>query len=466
MTFISNVRFLFIAALFCVHSASGQEHRGLDVSVKAAIEEGQIVNGHYNIIDNSYRYMTRSIPYRLWLNRSYINVRLQSVLSDRLIVTAEPEVRVWFNTYPSVMIQGAHTFTPFRQYAYAAIAEGQGVYSFRGNDDPSLRLGIGIFPIKYNPDAVNLGEYLFRSGAYVPYLINRFEYQFGKLTGFHLSSDLFGWLKQDLMLHSETQIQPLHNWSLSYLMEIKKNAFDLGAGASLHHWFEADGVLTQSQDTLNRYFTSNGDSAFFSFKGVKLMGRVSFDPKSFMPPALSKKFSENDLRLFAETAVLGVKNYPAYALQVTTDPSTGDTLSVRYEIDSAKNFYADISQRIPVMFGFNFPAGKLLDYLTIAFEYFPWQSKNAFYREQGKRIYPLPPLGADTSNYTKTDYLYDSWKWSFNVKKTLTGGLSLIGQLARDHMRHEFWQETQRDDEEIYTRSNEWYWIMRLQYDF
>jgi hypothetical protein len=432
---------------------------GLDISVRAAVEDGQIINGHYNSIDANNRYLTRQIPYRLWLHRGYINVRLKSAVSDRLVIVAEPEVRIWFNTYPSVMISGTHLVTPFRQYSYVGIADGEGIFSFFGNDDPRLRFAAGIFPVKYNPDAGDLGEYLFRTGAYVPYIINKFEYQFGRLTGFRMSSNLAGILQQDLLLHTETQVQPLHNWSVSYLAGARHSAFEAGAGVSFHHGIMMDAGTPLKNDPLNAYLDAQGDSAYYTFKGIKLMGRAAFDPKAFMPPEVAAKFGTKDLRIFAEAAVLGLKDYPAHM------PQAGGT-DTAWVPDTAANYYGTLSQRIPVMAGFNFPVCNLVDYLSFQVEYFGWPYKNVFYRETKKTVYAVPPLDNATSEYQKEDYLYDSWKWSLGFRKTLAKGFSAVGQVARNHIRHEFWQESQRDDEEALTRSNEWYWVARMQYDF
>jgi len=44
------------------------------------------------------------------------------------------------------------------------LKESQGIYSFGDLDQPWLQLAAGYFPFKYNPQASNLGEYLYRSG--------------------------------------------------------------------------------------------------------------------------------------------------------------------------------------------------------------------------------------------------------------------------------------------------------------
>lgn len=48
--------------------------------------------------------------------------------------------------------------------------EVMGAWNFGDPTDPAMRLQWGLWHHKYNPDAKNFGEYLFRSGTYMPYL--------------------------------------------------------------------------------------------------------------------------------------------------------------------------------------------------------------------------------------------------------------------------------------------------------
>src|SRR5690606_35009810 len=130
---------------------------------------------------------------------------------------------------------------------------------------------------------------------------------------------------------------------------------------------------------------------FYTFQGLKLMARASADPKVFVPmPFLGPE----DLKVFGEVALLGVKNYPFY--------------------------YEKRTERMPVMFGMNLPAFGFLDIVSLQFEYygspFPNSVDNAyryqmptypFVNENGVRA--TDPNNFDRDNEKVTD---DDWKWS------------------------------------------------------
>ena len=65
------------------------------------------------------------------------------------------------------------------------------------------------------------------------------------------------------------------------------------------------------------------------------MARVCFDFKKFFNTNI---FGDQDLKLYCEAAILGVKDYKLY--------------------------YNNLVQRIPVMVGFNVPAFKILDLIA------------------------------------------------------------------------------------------------------
>ena len=208
------------------------------------------------------------------------------------------------------------------------------------------------------------------------------------------------------MLHSETQIQPLHDWSLSYLANADFKVAEIGAGISLYRWFSVTEELTvpKYDGRANAYYTEDGTTDYYSFKGIKLMGRAAFDPKQFMPAGVRETFGASDLRLFMETALLGLENRFAYLPQINGT----DTLWIP---DSVNNFYGSRLNRIPVMVGFSFPACHLLDYLTFQVESYEWRYSNSFYDQQfySENAKPVPTK----KSYTREDYKYDQWKWSY-----------------------------------------------------
>lgn len=449
--------FIVSALLALPCAATESMDRTIQFGGRAAVESGQMVMGHFH---------SKPIPWRIWMNRGYLNFRLHATLGENVRIAAEPEVRIWFNNYPlhTDYVGGDHTGLPFRQFSTVSIAEAQGMYRFFGNDDERLVFAGGVFPVKYNPDVMNLGEYLFRSGAYVPYLQTAFEYQFARLSGLHLVSDIPVLsdaisFRQEMMLYTETNVQPLHDWSLAYLANANLSVVEVGGGVCLHRWFPVAHELTSPENPTNLYFNETGDSSYFTFTGIKLMGRAAIDPKPLLPSSVSGLCGKKDFRLYAEFAILGLTDYPAYMPQVNGSDTS-------WVLDTARNFYGNLHERIPVMAGFTFPACGLFDYLSLEIESYRWPEKNVYFEQSFQSENPRPPAITAVSRYTKTDYAYGQWKWSLNAKKTVVSGFSLIGQVARDHMRYDIYYEKNRDEEDAFTRSREWYWMLRVNYAF
>ncbi|MBN1130577.1 MAG: hypothetical protein JXA71_16435, partial [Chitinispirillaceae bacterium] len=419
---------------------------GIDVSGRVIFEQGQMFNAHLNgnVIVNPQ-----------WLHRDFLRLRLQKNVTNRLSIKAEPELKLWFATYPSTI---GTALAPFRQYFTLSMIEAQGTYNLFGNDHPLLSIAAGIFPVKYNPDAKNLGEYLFRAGAYPPYIFSSFDYPFSQLTGFRVSSEMAGFFRHDFLLHTETKVVPLHDWSLSYLANVDFRGVALTAGASLHHWISVnESKTTVNNDMISAFYDRNGVVRHYTFKGIKLLGRCSFDPKKLLPQKLVSLFDTADLRLYGESAILGIKNHIPYLRVINGADTT-------WILDTTKNYYTDLSQRMPIMVGLNFPTCRLLDYLSLEVEYYSWPFTNSLYNATFYEENPVPRNFSGT--YSKIDYLYDTWKWSLQAKKSLINGFSLVGQVARDHTHHDIFFISERDEEEALTRVNSWYWMVRMLYSF
>jgi hypothetical protein len=80
----------------------------------------------------------------------------------------------------------------------------------------------------------------------------------------------------------------------------------------------------------------------FNASGIKPIATMAFDPKPLL--GLGGLLGPNDLVLYGEAALLGVKDYPV--------------------------FYDNWKQRMPVMVGFNLPVFKQLDVLALEVEYY------------------------------------------------------------------------------------------------
>jgi hypothetical protein len=250
---------------------------------------------------------------------------------------------------------------------------------------------------------------------------------------------------------------PLYDWSLSYLLSYKiPSLFDAGAGISLHHWFSVADYMTSPKSADaggNQYLTANGDTSYYTFKGVKLVGRASFDIKGILPKNISNLMGTQDAKIFGEASVLGVRDYPAYK------PLNGTLV-----LDTAKNFYGDIKNRIPIMLGFNFPAFKLLDVLSVQGEWWKWPYLNSFYSPLNQGEYPTPKMTTTgiTADDTKNGYV----KWSVYAKKQVVSGFSIIGQIADDHTFHESYYTQYTSYIETFIKHGDWGWNLKLQYSF
>lgn len=444
---LKSVSVLFILAGICFADdkvKTGDSTRTFTVSGVTSIETGQIVNGHFRC---------ERLPYRSWLHSMIMRAMVGASLGNRLEIKLEPEFTLWYNTYPITKVTDHVAFDPFKQFYKIDFRHAEGIFYFFGKDRPLLQFAAGVTPFKYNPDVRNLGEYLFRTGCYPSYIIGGFDQSFAKLTGIRLNSIIGGFLRQDILLTMETDIQPLHDISLSYLINgTIAQAVDIGAGINLYRAFPVVKELTTPKNSDNLYLTKTGDSAYYTFQGVKCMARLSIDPKRFFNASV---FGKNDLKLYAEAAILGLKNHEAFHF---------DTVSKTWESDTGNNYYSDLTQRIPIMFGINIPTFKLLDVLALEFEMFKWPYRNIYMTRLFKYEIPIPapPKG----DYDYSDYKKDSWKWSLFAKREVIKGWSIVGQVARDHLRHKISDKAFLDEEEALTRYDEWYWMVKFEYGF
>jgi hypothetical protein len=106
------------------------------------------------------------------------------------------------------------------------------------------------------------------------------------------------------------------------------------------------------------------------------MGRININPLAMAAvpeiklPVIGTLFGPEDLKLYAEASVLGLKNY------------------LPHNIDKKWDFYTKLSERIPVTFGINAPTNPVVAYGIIPIATFLF-GKDAFMfskQEQGERV--------------------------------------------------------------------------------
>lgn len=370
-------------------------------------------------------------------------------------------------------------------------------YHFGDPAKPKVTLGAGMFMYKYNGDAVNLGEYLYRSGAYPNYTVTG-GYVLVNSAAANLqgakSSLNFGNFKADILLTTETNLAPLYDWSLGAIASytIADGLLDLGAGVNFKRLIQVKPSRTSPHTLANGYLTNGGkiystnlnyydnqseyykkkktpagdakaaliqadrdlidsllDPArtpvrpelnYYTSAGILMMARASLDIKKLFS---SELFGPQDLKLYTEAALLGLKDYPV--------------------------FFEKKSERMPIMVGFNLPGFKFLDLISVQVEQFksPWLNNTA---QIANQAIPLPhfPIASDTiSSVTEWNDLAtkDDFKWSILIQKKLGNYITWSAQAANDHMRlvsSRYYYGPQFDHNEITVSKSDWYWMTQL----
>jgi hypothetical protein len=300
-------------------------------------------------------------------------------------------------------------YSPHGVFPY--VAEANFTYNAWKSDRQAISVRGGFFPYNYNPDVKNLGLYLLRGPVYPGILISGFETKHvlpvANMLGVQLRHQFEGFT-QDLLLNSETELAPFFDLSLAYLASYQfGEAFRVGAGVNFYHLIPMDGEVTRGE-----VWPAPGNvvstTETIGFDGTKVMATASFDPKAFTGDF--GMLGASDLRLYGEVALIGLDNDSVH-----------------------KAIYGDIfSNRMPVMVGFNLPAFKLLDYLSIEVQWYGSKLRDdltGYNYTSGVRPSPLPVTDPD-SNLTR-----DNWKWSVNGARMLGSHVRLSFQVANDHFR-------------------------------
>ena len=421
------------------------------------------------------------------LTRTGAYITVNGVYDDRLEVRLTTGGLFW---YPSPeQPDPAYRLVRFGP----GVGQAQAIYSF-GEDplnNPAAKLQFGLFPVKYT-SSHNLGEYLFRSGTYPGYLItggwsflNSASY-LAQGVRFSLPT-LGGMLTHDFTLFMERGVEPIHNFTPGYMFTARPNAmFEFGGGAVYAHGLAWRPSKLSPKDELNAYSETTGrpvhneeasnlspcgeyyktergsppqiidpidstvivlrpgapaadrsDCGHYTFQGVKLMGRASANLGSLIG---HPKVGPEDFKVYAEIALLGVKDYPFY--------------------------YEKKTERMPVMFGLNIPTFGILDRLSAEVEYRKSRFQNTFgltYLQtipvplDNESVAPWQQFGAAPE---ETD---DDWKWSFYGRKQLTKGVTIHAQAASDHLRHTDYEAKIHAQPSTVTYK-EWYYILRLDF--
>lgn len=461
---------LLSAALIALPAASRADLVMKPKIVSAYLDLGQFGEGKNNENEKSLA----GEP----LTRTGAYVTVNGVYDERLDVKLTTGGLFW---YPSPeQADAAYRLVRFGP----GVGQAQAIYSF-GEDpsNPSAKLQFGLFPVKYT-SSHNLGEYLYRSGTYPGYLItggwsylNSSSYL---AQGLRLIVPMLdGKLTHDVSLYMERGVEPIHDFTPGYAVTYKPTPMlEFGAGGVWAHGLAWRPSKLSPKEAVNAYSksaglpvhnevaytpcgeaykTAAGDSAIiggnvirpgapapnmadcghYTFNGVKLMARAAVNLGTLLD---HPKVGPEDLKIYAEVALLGVKDYPFY--------------------------YEKKTERMPVMAGVNLPTFGILDRLSAEVEYKKSRFRNTFGLTYLETI-PVPLDNRNVAPYTEyeatPEYTKDDWKWSVYARRKITQGLTVHAQVASDHLRHTDY-EAKIHAQPTTLDYDEWYYVVRLDF--
>lgn len=326
-------------------------------------------------------------------------------------------------------------------------------------------LEFGFIPYKYNRDARNLGEYLYRSGTYPGDVVTTDGFQFMDHAyydayGVHgRFANLDGLITHDFNLFSEPFLEPIGDITPAYEIALNFSRVEIGAGAAYNRGITYRPSKNRPKDEDNLYIEVPADPvkgyAYYkgpflgapsdvrddpakpytvlhrwTQRGVKLMARAAVDLGGVLPESMR---SPGDLRIFAELAVLGLEDQPYY--------------------------YETLAERIPVMVGINIPTFKFLDLVSVQGEYYGAKFNNV---SQSDRI--SAPIWT-VANFATRDfdtYTASKWRWSVYGKKAVNRLLNVNVQIASDHLRLRNVLST-RSDYDLTQNPKNWYYLLKME---
>lgn len=410
-----------------------------------SVENGEIMKGDYGQLDEA-----KNGQRNWWMERALLQVGLRADRSDGWSVLLAGEGSMVF---PAVQPSEGFSANGFganyraqniwyfhQAEARYSVGQSKGNWPMDSVNKSPLQIDVGFFPVKYDDDARNFGDYLFRIQSYPQYLVTDFDACYTRLLGLRISSTLFSCLRQDVLLTSEAQLWPLRDFSLAYLID-----YDIKSGSRKYAEIGA-GIMANHTFSVEKYYTSPAQGLIYvSFASTKLMAKASVDFKSFMPQDMANVFGKNDLKLYSELCVNGVDNY------YTTLPGL-------YPL------WNNIFNRLPIMIGLNLPAFKMLDVLSAEVEW--WHNPYAnsivdalqsysIFPEPAAITYPWPNGGGQ-------------WHWSVYAKKQLAKDISVIGQAARDHTLFPdlATNSTEANQFEDLAAKGDWAWMTKVEFGF
>lgn len=433
-------------------------HGKIVVSGKLEFETAEMLKARTSVGNTSNPGPGQTVSH-IWFGHTIGTLNLESRPLEKFSIRLSFEFRQYMTMLPlsKDIVRDAYFGNTYWTGFY--IREGQGIYSFIDNGPLSLDMAFGYMPYKYNDEARDLGEFLFRSGTYPLFVLGEFDRPFARLTGlrtsFNYGNDLLKF-KCDVLGLIEREMRPLNDLSLAVLAKVNfMKMVELGGGVDFARCVPMDIRIDKPRVDQNSYMVYNSDSTridtgYYSFKGTKVMAHATIDPFGMVRGTnslLRSIVGKNGGKIYGEYAIIGLKNYPS-----------GPKNPVGYK---------DITQRSPYMFGFNIPAWKIMDVCALEFERFPGYSPDNYFRTviNGN---PVPIDRTQMGVHYDSSVYVPRWNWSLYMKKQMVKNFSVVCQLGRDHQRWEMnpSEAVFNDFEAAMVKPDEWGWHLMGVFNF
>jgi hypothetical protein len=475
-----------------------------NISVGAFVDAGQVIRGTMTNEDGSSAEKVEN----LFLNRDGIALTYSGTVNDKLHMNIGVGGLFW-KAVPETPDAGSRrlNFGP-------GISEASARYDF--TDRSTIKFG--FFGYKYNPDAVNLGEYLLRSEAY-PTVI-----QTGSMGGwvwmnsneYKSMGALYSWTspsgtwRHDAMIFSEFNQAPIFDFSPSYVVTGKPlQVVEVGAGISFHRWLPIEPSRTTPRGPRNTYVEINDFPAYGVLDANGEYQEITAAPgtleeiqnrvanfywrnpaDSTITPAVSAatdaqgrtiyirsdngdtlRISQSERLTFQAIKVMGRASLDVGALLSLPASSGPFKLFGEVAVLGIQNqpyYYEKRSERVPVMLGLSVPTFGVLDLLSFQLEYlknsYPDNNSQQFINIVPHAAFPGDSPAEYAARKSAGQYEDDDLKWTAYLKKTIVPGLEAYLQVANDHFRVQDFN-AQPSFMPLTQKPSDWYYMLRLQWN-
>jgi hypothetical protein len=466
----SFLRLLMIAALMLFNPVASRAEMSLKngiISLNGAIElqTGELLRARMAKTVSS----GSSVVMHAWNNDLIGTLNFNANLSEQLRLLGGFEFRQYIKISPPGFMEASYNLGDFL-YQEFYLREGQGIYTFIKDDPLTVELALGFMPFKYNAQARDLGEFLFRSGTYPFFLLGEFDRPFARLTGLRATCRFDGdavAAHADLLALTEREVRPYWDLSLAALADVTiMKIFTLGGGVDFAHCIPVDSRLTTPKNDNSMYITYNSDSSvtdtgYYTFQGTKLMARATIDPVGMFRgregSLLSEIFGAEGGKIYFEGAIIGLEDYPANT-EMSTTP-----MGNPYGYDKLK-------EKMPWMAGVTVPFWKILDVCAFEIERYPnpYPNSAALLFKSGL---PLPYFGnlSEPNGFALGSAYVPRWYWTLYMKKQVSRSVEVALQFGRDHQRWEMplnFLNSTYDIEEATVKPDHWGWRLKTAFKF